>query len=418
MATSAAAAKTCPISDASTDFHPFDLSNPYPFYEWARRQAPVFFSDELNYFVVARYADIKAVFEDWKTFSSENAQAPLRPICDEGRRIMREGGFTAYSGLSARVPPDHTRIRKLVQGCFGVRRFRAIEPQIREIVTRAIDAFADKGAVDFFREFAYDVPALVLFKLVGVPDADVPKVKSWGVSRSLLTWGNLSDQEQLPHARNMVEYWRYCRELVRQHKEEASDDLPGDLLRLKAEGADISDDEIAGVLYSVLFAGHETTTTLIANGLRELLLHRENWQALLADPSLIPAAVDEVLRYAPSVVAWRRKALQDTSIGDVPVPEGSNILLLLGSANRDETIFADPAHFDITRTDARKHLAFGYGIHTCVGQQLAKIEFAIALEELVRRLPVLRLKPGQKFEFMHNSSFRVPTALHVEWDVA
>jgi cytochrome P450 len=418
MAPSAAAAKACPFSDASVDFHPFDLADPYPFYEWARHQAPVFFSPELNYFVVARYADIKAVFDDWRTFSSENAQAPLRPIGEEARRVMREGGFTAYSGLSARVPPDHTRIRKLVQGCFGVRRFRAIEPQIREIVTKAIDAIIQKGEADFFKELAYDVPALVLFKLVGVPDADVPKVKSWGVSRSLLTWGNLSDQEQVPHAHNMVEYWRYCRDLVRQRREQEGDDLPSDLLREQKNGADISDDEIAGVLYSVLFAGHETTTTLMGNGLRELLAHRDNWEALVADPSLIPGAVDEVLRYAPSIVAWRRKALMDTSIGGVPVAKGSNILLLLGSANRDETMFTDPQLFNIHRKDARKHLAFGYGIHTCVGQQLAKIEFIIALEELARRMPGLHLKPGQKFEFARNSSFRVPTALHVEWKAA
>ena len=123
---------------------PSTLADPFPFYEWARRQAPVFFSPELNISWSPRYADIKAVFDDWKTFSSENAQAPLRPIGEEARRIMREGGFTAYSGLSARVPPDHTRIRKLVQGCFGVRRFRAIEPQIREIVTKAIDAIIQK----------------------------------------------------------------------------------------------------------------------------------------------------------------------------------------------------------------------------------------------------------------------------------
>ena len=189
-------------------------------------------------------------------------------------------------------------------------------------------------------------------------------------------------------------------------------------MREQKNGADISDDEIAGVLYSVLFAGHETTTTLMGNGLRELLAHRDNWEALVADPSLIPGAVDEVLRYAPSIVAWRRKALMDASIGGVPVPKGSNILLLLGSANRDETMFTDPQLFNIHRKDARKHLAFGYGIHTCVGQQLAKIEFIIALEELARRMPGLRLKPGQKFEFARNSSFRVPTALHVEWKAA
>jgi len=415
MSTSTAEARRCPFSDASADFDPFDLRDPFPFYEWARADAPVFFSDELKHFVVARHADIKAVFEDWRTFSSENAQAPLRPICDEAKRIMREGGFTAYSGLSARVPPDHTRIRKLVQGCFGPRRFKSIEPAIKAIVNRAIDGFAERGHADVFREFAYDVPALVLFKLVGVPDADVPNVKSWAVSRALLTWGSLSDEEQLPHARNMVDYWNYCRELVRKRHSDPTDDLPGDLVRLQLEGAEITDEEIAGVLYSILFAGHETTTTLMANGIRELLLRRENWDAIVADPALIPGAVDEVLRFSPSIVAWRRRALKDAEIGGVAVPKESSILLLLGSANRDETVFAEPARFNVRRSDARSHLGFGYGIHACVGQQLARIEFAIALGELTRRLPGLRLKPDQSFAFSRNSSFRVPTALHVEW---
>ena len=415
MSSSTAQAQRCPFSDASADFDPFDIADPFPFYQWARAQAPVFFSDQLGYFVVSRHADIKAVFENWRTFSSENAQAPMRPLCEDGKRIMRGGGFTAYSGLSARVPPDHTRIRKLVQGCFGARRFRSIEPQIRQIVGRAIDGFAGRGHADFFREFAYDVPALVLFKLVGVPDADVPKVKAWAVSRALLTWGNLTDDEQLPHARNMVEYWNYCRDLVRARHGDPTDDLPGDLVRLQRDGAEISDEEIAGVLYSVLFAGHETTTTLIANGLRELLERRENWEAIVADPALIPGAVDEALRFSPPIVAWRRRALRDAEIGGVAVPNGSDILLLLGSANRDEAVFAEPARFDVQRGDARGHLAFGYGIHACVGQQLARIEFAIALDELTRRLPGLRLEPDQTFAFSRNASFRVPTALHVEW---
>ena len=412
-----AAAKLCPFSNASADFEPFDLSDPFAFYQWARANAPVFFSEKINYFVVSRHADVKAVFEDWQTFSSENAQAPFRPMGPAGKQVMTDGGFTAYSGLSARVPPDHTRIRKLVQGCFGPRRFKSIEPQIKQIVEIAIDAFAERGHADLFREFSYDVPALVLFKLVGVPDSDVPKVKSWAVSRALLTWGNLSDEEQVPHARNMVEYWNYCRELVRQRHVDASDDLPGDLVRLQAEGADITDDEIAGVLYSVLFAGHETTTTLIANGMRELLLRRENWEALLANPALISGAVDETLRFSPSIVAWRRKALKDAKIGDVVVPKGSNILLLLGSANRDEATFAEPERFNISRSDARSHMAFGFGIHACVGQQLAKLEFGIALAALTRRLPGLRLKPDQTFAFASNTSFRVPTAVQVEWDL-
>jgi len=407
---------SCPFSDRSADFDPFDITDPFEFYAWARSEAPVFFSDALQHYVVSRHADIKAVFENWQTFSSENAQAPLRPLSAAAKSVMREGGFTAYSGLSARVPPEHTRIRRVVQGCFGPRRFRSIEPQIREIVTKALDGFGDKGYTDFFREFAYNVPALVLFKLVGIPDSDVPKVKEWAVSRAVLTWGNLSDDEQIPHAHNMVHYWNYCRALVATRHLEITDDLPGDLVRLQQDGAEISDDEIAGVLYSILFAGHETTTTLMANGVRELLVHRSNWQALIDNPALIPNAVDEILRYSPSIVAWRRKALKDSRIGDMPIAAGANILLLLGSANRDEAAFSDAARFDITRKDARNNLSFGYGIHFCVGQQLAKIEFAIALEELTRRLPSLRLRPNQRFEFARNTSFRVPTALHVEWD--
>lgn len=415
MAT-ANAARSCPFSNPSADFDPFDISNPFEFYAWARAEAPVFFSDTLQYYVVSRHADIKAVFEDWQTFSSENAQAPLRPLSAAAKNVMRDGGFTAYSGLSARVPPEHTRIRRLVQGCFGPRRFRSIEPQIREIVTTAIDGLVDKGQADFFREFAYDVPALVLFKLVGVPDTDVPRVKEWAVSRALLTWGNLTDEEQIPHAHNMVHYWNYCRALVAARHVEITDDLPGDLVRLQQDGAEISDDEIAGVLYSILFAGHETTTTLMANGVRELLLHRASWQALIDDPALIPNAVDEILRFSPSIVAWRRKALKDARIGDTPIAAGADILLLLGSANRDEAAFPDGARLDITRKNARNNLSFGYGIHFCVGQQLAKIEFGIALEELTRRLPSLRLQPNQRFEFARNTSFRVPTALHVAWD--
>lgn len=412
-----APAKACPFHNAAEDFDPFDLKDPFPFYEFAREEAPVFFSDKIGYWVVSRHADMKAVFENWQIFSSENAQAPVRPMGDAGRSVMKAGGFTAYSGLSARTPPEHTRIRKVAQSCFGPRRFKSIEPQIYEIVNREIDKFAGKGRCDFFRDFAYDVPALVLFRLVGVPDADVPKVKAWAVSRALLTWGNLSDEEQVPHAHNMVEYWAYCRSLVAAAKADPGDNLPGDMVRMQAEGANITDDEIAGVLYSVLFAGHETTTTLLTNAMREVLLHPENWEDLKANPNKWAAATEEFLRYTPSIVAWRRRALADTEIGGVAIHKGANILLLLGSANRDETVFNAPNELDIDRANARNHLSFGYGIHFCLGQQLSKLEFGIAMREVARRLPSLRLSEGQTFEFAHNTSFRVPTALHLEWDL-
>ena len=409
-------ASGCPFSKASADFRPFDLTDPFPFYAWARAHEPVFRLDDLGYYVVSRYEDVKAVFENWRVFSSEIAQQPVRPLGAEARRILREGDFTAYSGLSARVPPDHTRIRRLLQRCFGPKRFKAMEPQIRAIVCRQLDAFADRGHADFHAEFAYETPALVVFKLVGVPDADVPKVKAWAVSRASLTWGELSDEEQIPHAHAMVEYWRYCRDIVRRRHETPSDDLPGDLVKLQQEGERITDDEIAGVMYSVLFAGHETTTNLMSNGLRELLTHRAEWSRIVADPSLIHGAVDECLRYTPSVIVWRRLALEDAVVGGVVVPKGSRLLLLMGSANRDDEVFPDGERFDIARDNADQHLSFGFGIHNCAGRELARLEFSIALQQLTRRLPNLRLKTDQKFEFLKMLSFRIPLGLQIEWD--
>jgi cytochrome P450 len=407
---------TVAIEDrAGQVFNPFDLSAPHAVWAQLRKEQPVFRHAQTGYFVVTRHADIKAVFEDWQTFSSENAQAPMRPMCEEGRKIMADGGFTAYSGLSARIPPDHTRIRKIVQGAFGPRRFKSIEPKIEKIVSDALDRIEPKGRVDFFREVAYDVPALVLFTLVGVPDTDVDKVKAWSVSRALLTWGELTDAEQLPHARNMVEYWAYCRALVARKRKTPGDDLPSDLLQLQAEGAEISDDEIAGIMYSVLFAGHETTTTLMANGVLTLLENRAEWEAICADPTLIPKATEEILRYAPSIVAWRRRAKADAEIGGVAVPEGSDILLVMGSGNRDAEVFPDGETFDIHRANARNHMAFGYGIHFCLGFQLAKMEFGIMLRQLSTRFPDLRLTGDGKIEYLPNVSFRVPSKVEITW---
>lgn len=396
-------------------YDPFDLNAPHAVWADLRANQPVFQHKDTGYFVVSRHADIKAVFDDWQTFSSENAQAPMRPMGAAGRRIMTEGGFTAYSGLSARVPPDHTRIRKIVQGAFGPRRFKAIEPQIERIVAEALDRIEPMGRADFFRDVAYDVPAFVLFTLVGIPESDVSKVKSWSVSRALLTWGELTDDEQVPHAHNMVQYWAYCRALVASKRVTPGDDLPSDLLRLQAEGAEITDDEIAGIMYSVLFAGHETTTTLMANGVHTLLSHRDAWEAICADPALIPKATEEILRHAPSIVAWRRRAKADAQIGGVDVPEGADILLLMGSGNRDEAVFAHGETFDIARDNARTHLSFGYGIHFCLGFQLAKLEFGIMLRQLTARFPDLRLTGDGAIDYLPNVSFRVPSKVEITW---
>ena len=397
-------------------FEPFAMADPFPIYAELRREEPVMFDERIGYYVVTRYDDIKATFANWEQFSSENAQAPVRPAGEPAKRIMTEGGFTAYSGLSARVPPEQTRIRDVATKAFTPRRYKVLEPLIRENVDRLIDRMLAEGApADIVASLAWDVPTITILTLLGVPIDMIPQVKEWAGSRAAMTWGDLSDEDQIPHAINLVEYWNYCQQLVSEAKANPGDDLVGDMVRLQAEGNEINDHEIASFLYSLLFAGHETTTTLISNALRVLLAHPEQYRQLGEDNSVIPAAIDEVLRFSPSIVAWRRKAVIDTEIGGVPIPAGSNVLLVMGSANRDESVFAEPDLFDIARKNARSHLSFGFGIHYCLGNLLAKLQVRVVLEEITAKIPDLALVPSQEIAFGDNLSFRAPTTVAVTW---
>ena len=423
--TDAALPASCPVdhsaitsASAHHGYEPFDMTDPFPAYERLRRDEPVMYDERIGLWVVTRWADVRAVFDDWETFSSENAQAPVRERGAEASRIMKEGGFTAYSGLSARVPPDHTRIRAIAQRAFTPRRFKALEPTIRKNTRAALQrmlAHPDRQG-DFLRDIAYDIPTITILTLLGVDPAMVPTYKRWSDSRGAMTWGDLDDDQQIPHARNLVEYWQECQRLVVEAHRDGGDSLIADLVEAQAAGAEITDHEIASLCYSLLFAGHETTTTLIANSVRVLLGHPEAWEAIVADPARIPSAIDEVLRYSGSIVAWRRKALRDTEIGGVAIPEGAGILLVMGSANRDEDVFAHPDVFDIDRTDARNHMSFGYGIHYCLGNMLAKLQDRIVLEETAAAAPSLRLT-GDPIAFGENLSFRVPTSVPVTWEV-
>jgi cytochrome P450 len=335
---------------------------------------------------------------------------------DKKHRPLKRADFTAYSGLSARVPPDHTRIRKAVSSAFTPRRYRALAPFVRDTVGTILDAMLAKPKGDLVADLAYDLPALTILTLLGV-EAEKVAVKRWAKSRVLLTWGNVSDAEQVAHAENLVPYWNYCLAVVAARHAERMDDLPGDLVALQRDSVEITDHEIATFCYSLLTAGHETTTNLIANGLLALLRHREAWTALVADKAKIPGAIEEILRYAQSVVAWRRKVKAAISIGGLQIPEGADLLLLLlASANRDEQVFANGERFDIEREDARSHISFGYGIHFCPGSSLAKMQLQIVIEELTARVPTLRLAPNQTIDYASNTSFRAPQSILVEWD--
>jgi cytochrome P450 len=408
------------MHDVATEFKPFELAEPFGFLERARHEQPVFFSEELGFWVVTRHDDIRSIFKDPATFSSENTQATYKARPPEIQAILDDGAFTAYSGLSARQPPDHTRLRGFIKKAFTPRRVAVLEPQILEIATRMLDEIDDSQPFDLVSALTYDLPALVIFRLLGVPDEDVANVKRWAASRVALTFGDLSIEEQKEHAHNMVRYWRYCLELVQSRFDDPRDDLPSDLVRIFKEtdpthpDHSLSIDEMGGLVYSQLTAGHETTSSLLAGGLKDLLLQRDRWEDICADPELIPAGVEEMLRISTPVFAWRRLTKKPARVGDVDLPEGSRVLLMLGSANHDETAFEHPEVIDLQRPNGRNHLAFGLGIHFCVGAPLARLEAQVVLRELTQRMPDLHLMDDQTFDYGANTTFRAPARVLVQ----
>ena len=415
-APTSAPARGCPFhGDVAADFRPFDTKDPFAFLERARHEQPVFHSEELGFWVVTRHDDIRAIFRDPATFSSEITQAPYKERPPEVQKVLDDGEFTAYSGLSARQPPDHTRLRGFIKKAFTPRRIAVLEPQIREIARRMIAGFDRSGdPVDLVAALTYELPALVIFRLLGVPDEDVADVKRWAASRVVLSFGDQPIDEQVYHAQNMVAYWRYCRDLVDARFQEQRDDLPSDLVRIYEAGDQSIDvHEMASLMYSQLTAGHETTSSLLAGGLKELLAQRERWDDLCADVSLAPAAVEEMLRIATPVFAWKRLVKKPTRVGDVDLQPGDRVLLMLGSANHDETVFEEPETIDLERPNGRNHLAFGLGIHFCLGAPLARLEAQIVLEELASRFPDMRLVEDQEFAYPPNTTFRAPQQVWV-----
>jgi cytochrome P450 len=398
------------------EFQPFDVANPFAFYQRARSEATAFYSPELDYWVVPRYEDVMAILRDPATFSSENAQSPFRPRPPAIERKLGSG-LSVKSGLLGRNPPDHTRLRSFVNKAFTPRRVAVLEPQIREIAVRMIGRMAPRGRGDWVADLAYDLPALVIFLLLGIPDSDVPNVKTWAQSRVQLNFGSLSESDQVPHAENVVAYWRYCEALVDERFTQPGDDLPSDLVREYQRGdKSITRDEMAALVFGQLTAGHETTTGLLATSFLQLLRDREQWEALCRDPGLIPGAVEELLRFCTPVLAVKRKVKHDTTVGDANLPAGANVLLLLGSANHDEAVFPGGDGLDVCRPSASRHLAFGHGIHFCLGASLARLEAQVVLQEVTARLPHARLVEPQEVSFSRNTTFRSPLQLLVEWD--
>ncbi|MDE2952390.1 MAG: cytochrome P450 [Chloroflexota bacterium] len=406
----------CPISNFSSEFDPLDLSDPFPLLARARREQPVFYSPAIDYWVVTGYDDVKAIFRDHAAYTAANTISPIVPFSQAVKRLLAEGDYSPEPVLSNNVPPSHSRIRALVNRLFKPRRMKSFAPAIARIAERAVERVNGRAPVDIVADLTFEYPAYVLFHVLGVPDADVPRVKAWAGNRIKLYYGKPSPEEQIEMTGRLIPFWHYVVDLVRGKLERPADDLTSDLIRLR-DGDDLvlTLNEIASCMITLLVAGHETTTAQINNALLHCLSQRELWQRLCERPETIPQFLEEMMRYDPSVCAWRRLAARDSVISGVEIPAGASLLLMLNAANRDEKTFPEPEAIIPARDNLKDHLAFGYGIHYCVGAPLARLEMAILLETLTRELPGLRLLPDQKIEYTRNISFRGPVALHVTW---
>ncbi len=398
-------------------FHDPYLADPYAFFAEAQAATPVFYSPQLDYWVVTRYHDMRQIFQTPQLFSAVNVLAPIQPICPAAGHLLTAGNFRPVHAFDT-DPPAHTRVRRLANVAFTPRRIAMMEPFIRALTVRFVTERLSRGQADLVRDLAWELPALVIFRVLGIPDDDVVRVKAGAESRLLFLWGRPTEAEQLRLAHGMAAFWQYAEALVAQRAQEPRDDFTSGLLLARdGDTPALTLLEVTTIVNVLLFAGHETTTNLLGNAFRQLLTSRHTWEAICRDPTLIPNAIEEVLRLDSPVITWRRKTTQAVDIGGVTVPANANVLLLLGAANRDPAVFDHPDHFDIYRANAKEHLSFGPGAHFCLGAPLARLEARVVLEELSARLPQLRLEPDQTLRFQPNTSFRGPLSLLVEWDI-
>jgi hypothetical protein len=361
----------------------------------------------LDHYIVTRFDDIEQILKDRDTWSASNASSPLIPVCPEAQEVLN-AGFKRVPTLNNADPPRHGPMRKSVLAVMTPRRLRSLEPTLRAYATSLVEGFANESVIDFVQEYSFPFPGFAAFSLLGFPDADTDTLKEWSRTRVLLTYGRLSEAQQVATANDIVAMWRYVEDFVAERTSEPLDDLTSDLVRLAQDQPDqLATFDIVNIVYSMALAGHETTMNTIGSGLLALLRDRQQWQLLIDEPALIPNAVEEILRFDGPVLNHRRLAKVDTSIGGIEIPAGSRIMMCFAAADHDPTHFGDDAEsFRVDRSEAELHLAFGKGAHLCLGAPLGRLETQITLELLTTMTPHMELVPDQDLQYSPNALFR------------
>jgi len=404
----------CPVAHGYDLLDPAVVADPYPLLDHWRSTNPVFYVPDIEHYVITRYADVENVLLDRETWSAVNASSPLVPPCPAAQEVL-SSGFARVPTLNNSDPPRHGPMRKSVLTVMTPRRLKALEPVLREYAAGLVEVMAKQPVVDLVESFSFPFPGFAAFSLLGFPGGDTDMLKEWSRNRVLLTYGRLSEEQQVATARDVLAMWKYVEAFVAVRWSEPMDDLTSDLVRLSHDKPEqLNQFDIVNIVYSMALAGHETTCNTIGNGILALLRRRGQWQQLVEDPSLIGNTVEEILRFDGPVLYHRRIAKVDTVVGGVPIPAGAKVMMAFASADHDPEQFgADADDFHIDRSDAELHLAFGKGPHLCLGAPLGRLETRLALELLTTMTPDIELVPDQSVDYSPNALFRGPKALLV-----
>lgn len=402
-------------SAALPAFNPLDpafIADPYPFYALLRQVAPVFKAPP-GFWLVTRYADVHAVLRD-KRFGKDFAGDMVRRFGD--KECLQEPAIASAGRTMLFLdPPDHTRLRGLVTKAFTARRVADMRPRIKALVNEQLDRVIGWGKMDVIHDLAHRLPVIVICDMLGIPEEQrAPFLAGSTVNTRLLEPVPMSraelDAANL-NTRMMADYFGQLCELRRR---EPRDDLTTELVRAEEAGDKLTPEELHSNINLLFAAGHETTVNLIGNGLLALHRHPDQWERLKADPSLLPNAVEELLRYDSSVQMSVRVTLEEVEIGGVAVPPGQSVITLLGAANRDPARYPDPDQLDVGRPDIRP-LSFGGGIHHCLGAQLARLEGELVFAALIERLPDLQLPEKNRPAWRPSFALRGLSGLPATW---
>jgi cytochrome P450 len=397
------------------------LDDPFPFYARLRHEAPVTFAPAFQLWLVSRYQDVLTVLKDPRRFSSRDILRPPVDLPPDILEYLKASGYSVDYPLLGDDPPAHTRIRGLVGKAFSMTSVNALEARIRELTRTYIDTLLASGSrADLVSALAYPLPMSVITQLLGIPPSDNERLRQWCEEEKLFFVPHLPPEERMRCAQGVAAFRRYLRDLVEERQQHPRpDDFLTSLIQARLEGErPLGTVELINLTSVLVFAGHETTTNLLSTSLLHLLDHPSAWQELRAQPSALPNAIEEVLRFDPPVVGMMRTTTEAVSLSGTEVPAGARLLLLFASANRDEALFEQADRLDLQRANAHRHLGFGHGTHYCVGVQLARLEVRIALEQLLERLPHLRRVADQPITYLPNLIHRGPRQLWVEWEAS